>query len=245
MKKILLFLLLLCSIGVSAQDVIVKKDGSTIVCRVVEVNQTEVVYKRWSNLEGPNYVMNLSDISAINYENGEKIKTDGQTENVTTTSPIVQNKSGQQTVSDDALLKMVSKPNKNVDLQRAKRIKKVGYIAGPVLIAGGLLMTITGSDTGHDQKTLTSWDTYLESPGLLAGGIILLSGGIATTTGCLIRAHNIKKRASRLSVQSVPLFQQEFHLKNGTTLSPSIDVLKDNARRNPTLGLGLGLTYNF
>ena len=47
MKKILLFLLLLCSIGVSAQDVIVKKDGSTIVCRVVEVNQTEVVYKRF------------------------------------------------------------------------------------------------------------------------------------------------------------------------------------------------------
>ena len=43
MKKILLALMLMCSIGAVAQDVIVKTDGSTIVCRVQNLTTTEVV----------------------------------------------------------------------------------------------------------------------------------------------------------------------------------------------------------
>ena len=61
MKQLLLFLFLLCSTGVFAQDVIVKKDGSTIVCRVVELTSSEIVYKKWSDLNGSNYVMNRAD----------------------------------------------------------------------------------------------------------------------------------------------------------------------------------------
>ncbi len=60
MKQLLVFLLLLCSASVSAQDVIVKKDGSTIFCRVVELTDSEISYKKWSDLNGSNYVMNLS-----------------------------------------------------------------------------------------------------------------------------------------------------------------------------------------
>ena len=66
-------MLLLCSASVSAQDVIVKKDGSTIVCRVVELTSSEITYKKWSNLNGSNYVMERSAASAINYENGKKV----------------------------------------------------------------------------------------------------------------------------------------------------------------------------
>ena len=72
MKQLLVFLLLLCSASVSAQDVIVKKDGSTIVCRVVEVSANEITYKKWSDLNGSNYVMDKSLASAINYESGKK-----------------------------------------------------------------------------------------------------------------------------------------------------------------------------
>ena len=53
MKQLLVLLLLLCSMSVSAQDVIVKKDGSTIVCRVVEVTATEITYKKWSDPTAP------------------------------------------------------------------------------------------------------------------------------------------------------------------------------------------------
>ena len=73
MKQFMILFLLLCSASVLAQDVIVKKDGSTIVCRVVELTSSEIVYKKWSDLNGSNYVMNRADASAINYESGKKM----------------------------------------------------------------------------------------------------------------------------------------------------------------------------
>lgn len=72
MKRILLFLMLLSVTSVFAQDVIVKKDGSTILSKVVEIGTTEVKYKKFSNQNGPTYSILKSDIQAVNYENGEK-----------------------------------------------------------------------------------------------------------------------------------------------------------------------------
>ena len=61
----------LCVTRVSAQDVIVKKDGSTIPSKVLEVNTSDIKYKKFSNLDGPTYTINQSEIISINYENGE------------------------------------------------------------------------------------------------------------------------------------------------------------------------------
>ena len=52
MKKVFV-LLSFVSLNVSAQDVIVKKDGSTILSRVLEVNQNDIKYKKYSNQNGP------------------------------------------------------------------------------------------------------------------------------------------------------------------------------------------------
>ena len=71
MRK-LIILLSFVSLDVSAQDVIVKKDGSTILSKVLEVNQNDIKYKKHSNKNGPTYTINKSDIISINYENGEK-----------------------------------------------------------------------------------------------------------------------------------------------------------------------------
>ena len=57
---------------VSAQDVIVKKDGNTILSKVLEVNTSDIKYKKFSNQNGPTYTINKSEIMSINYENGEK-----------------------------------------------------------------------------------------------------------------------------------------------------------------------------
>jgi hypothetical protein len=46
MKQLLVMFMLLCSTTVFAQDVIVKKDGSTVVCRVVELTSSEIVAQR-------------------------------------------------------------------------------------------------------------------------------------------------------------------------------------------------------
>jgi hypothetical protein len=102
MKQLLVFLFLLCSGSVLAQDVIVKKDGSTIVCRVVELTSSEITYKKWTDLNGSNYVMSRSDASSISYENGKKVDLSDATNLY---KPNNQN-DGVQQYNDNALLAM-------------------------------------------------------------------------------------------------------------------------------------------
>lgn len=83
MKKVFLLLALLACINANAQDVIVKKDGSTILSKVLEVNPEDVKYKKFSNKTGPTYTIRKSEILSINYENGEKDLFDNSTENDT------------------------------------------------------------------------------------------------------------------------------------------------------------------
>ena len=56
----------------SAQDLLVKKDGTVIQAKVTKVGTSEVEYKKWSNQDGPQYSIAIADILAINYQNGEK-----------------------------------------------------------------------------------------------------------------------------------------------------------------------------
>lgn len=73
MKKALVSLIILCTyaMAVYAQDVIVKKDGSTILSKILEVNPNDVKYKKFSNPNGPTYTIIKSEIMSINYENGD------------------------------------------------------------------------------------------------------------------------------------------------------------------------------
>jgi hypothetical protein len=72
MKK-LIFLLTMCVVfNLSAQDIIVKRDGDELQCRILEVSKNEVKYKRWANQDGPAFSEKKSNIFMIKYENGDK-----------------------------------------------------------------------------------------------------------------------------------------------------------------------------
>jgi hypothetical protein len=72
MKK-LNFLLTMCvGFNLSAQDIIVKRNGDELQCRILEVSKNEVKYKRWTNQDGPAFSEKKSNIFMIKYENGEK-----------------------------------------------------------------------------------------------------------------------------------------------------------------------------
>lgn len=72
LRRFFTTLFLLCLAGMAmAQDVIVKTDNSTILSKVLEINSTEIKYKKWDNQDGPLYSINRSEIKSINYENGE------------------------------------------------------------------------------------------------------------------------------------------------------------------------------
>lgn len=60
------------NIYIHAQDVIVMKDGSTIISKILEIGITDIKYKKYSNINGPIYTINKSEIKTINYENGER-----------------------------------------------------------------------------------------------------------------------------------------------------------------------------
>lgn len=65
-------LLLLGAASVQAQDLIVKRDSSRVEARVMEIGTQEVRYKRFSNPDGPMYVLPVEQIEYIAYKNGER-----------------------------------------------------------------------------------------------------------------------------------------------------------------------------
>lgn len=72
-KTILLLLAAFCGMLTAvAQDLIFKTDATKVEAKVTEITPESVRYKRFSNPEGPTYVLPVSDISYIQYSNGEK-----------------------------------------------------------------------------------------------------------------------------------------------------------------------------
>lgn len=71
-KTILPFLAALCGLGTAAaQDIIVRTDSVRIEARVTEVAPEAVRYKRFSNPDGPTYVLPIDQILSIRYANGD------------------------------------------------------------------------------------------------------------------------------------------------------------------------------
>lgn len=88
------FLMLLCGITASvmmAQDIVIFRNGDEEEAKVTEVSDTEVRYKKWSNLDGPTIVKKIDDIFMIRYENGTKQTFNTTTTNTTNTVPANQN----------------------------------------------------------------------------------------------------------------------------------------------------------
>lgn len=223
MKKLLAFLLLLCSVSVFAQDVIVKKDGSTIVCRVEKVSETDVTYKLWSNLNGASYVMDRSLVSAINYENGKK-----ESFNETTNLYLPNNQNnGVQALNDRALLKMDNETH-GVTYKKIQRLRTWGWIGGGALVATGVVFGALADN--HNEELCAA----------IGGTCALL--GIGLTTTCLVIAHKKKKNLD-LALQTSSLYRYDIPFSNGTMLSVGADMLHDRITNKRTIGLGLN--YNF
>ncbi len=222
MKQLLVFLFLLCAASLSAQDVIVKKDGSTIVCRVVELTATEITYKKWSDLNGSNYVMERSAASAINYENGKKVDL-SEVDNLY--QPNNQN-DGVQQYNDRALLAMDYAAS--YSLKKARNKKLLGWIGGGACVLGGALMIAMSQDGEVHQNNL------------LIAGISTMAAGAIVGTYCFISANKIKKN---YDIQNYTLLHEDFTFANKSSLSAGLDLLRDNTLGQNTLGLGL--RYNF
>ncbi|MBI2723131.1 MAG: hypothetical protein HYX39_13235 [Bacteroidetes bacterium] len=72
MKKYsLLIVFTFLTTWISAQDMIVKKDGAIVKAKITEVGEESIKYKKSDNPDGPTYSISKDNITSINYANGE------------------------------------------------------------------------------------------------------------------------------------------------------------------------------
>ncbi|NOY50369.1 MAG: hypothetical protein GXO88_07405, partial [Chlorobi bacterium] len=72
MKYFFVFIILIFSVNAFSQDYIILRNGDEIKAKVLEINETKIDYKRYTNINGPTYHLNKSDIFMIKYESGDK-----------------------------------------------------------------------------------------------------------------------------------------------------------------------------
>jgi len=71
MKYIVLcFALLLTALNSSAQDSIFKRSNESVAAKIIEINSTEIKYKRADYTDGPTFVLKNWEIKYIKYANG-------------------------------------------------------------------------------------------------------------------------------------------------------------------------------
>ena len=218
MKQLLVFLFLLCAASVSAQDVIVKKDGSTILSKVLEVGQNEIKYKKYDNVDGPIYTIKKSELQSINYQNGAKDTFSAPVSEDNRYLPNNQN-DGTQQYNDRALL-LIDKASHNPKKKANKQLL-IGLLGGGII--GGVGIATSAGEGGTER-------------GAIFGGI-----GVAWAAAWTLSAIPLWKEAKGL--QSYSLFQKDFPANNSSTLSFGADLLRDNTLGQNTIGLGL--RYNF
>lgn len=170
MKRNLFTLLVLLVAGIAmAQDAIIKNDKTEILCRVVEIEESVVKYKKWENQTGPTYSVAKSEIFMIRYENGttetfdDEVKPTPKTESKPTP-----NKQATQTEGEP-------KP--------MKRSIRFGLgVANPILMAVNSLGTGGSSSTflvqWQDLPSKTKWFTSTASLSFLSAS----SYNISNTT---------------------------------------------------------------
>ena len=79
MKQFLLTgITLLFCISTHAQDTIIKRNGNIQLAKILEISATEVKYKKFDFLDGPNFIENKSNIQLIKYSNGSREEFEAQ-----------------------------------------------------------------------------------------------------------------------------------------------------------------------
>lgn len=219
MRQLLILLLLLFSVRLSAQDVIVKKDKSTVRCRVEEVTDSVISYINWGDASETCYLMDRSLVSSIIYE-------DGRRETFAKAKP--------RLFPDDPNKKTSTKPlfDPANPYKKVRRLRIGGWIGGGMLAGLGMTFIVAGVAGGT---------FFSEAVGIVYGLPCIIVGG-AVTAPCLIVAGK-KRREIDAALGTSAIYRHDIPLRGGTSISVGADMLSDNILQHQTVGIGL--SYNF
>lgn len=256
--KFMLLVMFFCfSSTIMAQDIIVKKDGSTIKAKVEKVTDMVVEYKKFTNLTGPTYTVKIEELLSINYENGEK-DVFGKPETVKETADDKVEKTefaetvfhtGEKKMSDADLLNLSRAIDKKVlskeELyKKGKRMKIAGYTIAPALVAGGLLTMIMGIVSGDGYDYYYGYD--YGSGGITTAigcgvGIPLMTVGAAVGIPLIVKGNKIMRQSK--TIQSTSLYQYEIPFGKSSSFTADINMMSNSMTHEYTPALGFHLNF--
>lgn len=214
------------SISIYAQDVIVKKDGTTIMAKVLTVNTTVVEYKKWSNQDGPTYAIETKELISINYANGDKEVFSEQKE-AETAKPVFTQTSPTYTQAD--INQAVSRTTSQIVYKST---------AGRGKIIGGSLLLVFVGIPGMVYGIRGGIVDDPKAPNITSGVI----GGVVTLGGAALIFWGKKEKKEALRITQTPILQHQFKLGD-YALTPSVNVYSDKLTKRK--GLGAGLAFEF
>ncbi len=225
MKKFIVALSLIFSfLTVAAQDVIVRRDGSQLAGKVIEVTESIVKYTKVNHQDGPIYSINTDNIMRINYENGDVDVFVDEEETVPAT--VLSGRTGK--IRDTDLYKMhLLKEN---PYKVPNRIRLWGFIGGGAMIATGVGILIA----------IEFWQSMHPTEFFLGTG--LATAGVVTIPTCFFIAQYKRKAIQQNLLTTAPIYRQDILDSNGKTLSVGMDMMADI---NRTHTVGLGMTFKF
>ena len=203
MKRLLiLFVSLLVGCIMSAQDIITKNDGTDIQAKVMEVGQSQISYKKFSNLNGPTYTLSLSEILMITYENGEREMYNTEKSSLPQEVMTYNSWSGKISIGgvtiEDEMLNRYFTPE---DFQLFKRGKSISTVGTILSVVGALPF---GYSIGYMVAAGETDETNLA---------LLIGGGVVMGTGILVGSLGGKKmKKAMANYNSTLTFQPEFYL---------------------------------
>jgi len=114
------------STGGFSQDIITKNDSVKIEAKIIEVGLNAIKYKKFSNQDGPVYVISKSDIHDILYKNGEQ--------DIFNESPVAsvapdfkENKDLFNSLAAKGKTVYIDTDDKNAAIHAGRKLKNLGY----------------------------------------------------------------------------------------------------------------------
>lgn len=147
---LLTFLFLGIAGTAAAQDVILKKDNTTILSKVLEITTTEIKYKKWSNQEGPTYSITRAEVTSINYQNGE---VERFTDPVANTQILQQAETTHPTVQAPKAYSQTKPQNTNSPYLRGKQYNYNGMIIPQFSLHVGMAVPVGKFGTTNNIHT--------------------------------------------------------------------------------------------
>lgn len=248
MRFMLLVMLLCLSSVVMAQDIIVKKDGTTIKAKVEKVTDTVIEYKKFTNLTGPTYTIKIADLLAINYENGES-ETFGESGTPQQSTDQDLGNTGERRLTDAQLLSLAhsrgEKPKQEVKVKtkgvkinkqdplykKGKKMRTAGWVVGGAFVVGGAITFISVG-------CVREWDN-MDASAVTSAGIF----GAGLAVGIPLICSGQHKINQSRQIQSTSFYQYEIPLGNNASMTADVNLMKDNFTRQYAPALGFHINF--